>query len=107
MGQFSSRTAVSMIVALGASALFGCSTPPEKPPEPPPIAAAPAPPPPKSVMFESDPNGDWNIFPDPTTGDVGVYHKGGYVGSVDGAEKEDPPAPHPSPNHPKDDDDAP
>ena len=42
-------------------------------------------------MFDSDPNGEWNIFPDPTTGDVGVYHKGNYLGSVDGNESEDPP----------------
>ena len=62
--------------------------------------------PPKSVMFDSDPNGDWNIFPDPTTGDVGVYHKGQYLGSVDGNEGEDPPQPHPK-AQPKSDDDPP
>jgi hypothetical protein len=91
---------------LGALAFFGCATPPEKPPPPPPpvpvappIAAAPAPEPPKSVMFDSDPKGEWNIFPDPTNGDVGVYHKGEYLGSIDGDEKEDPPKPHPSAKH--------
>ena len=58
-------------------------------------------------MFDSDPKGEWNIFPDPTSGDIGVYHKGDYVGSVDGNEKDDPPAPHPNANHrPEDDDDA-
>ena len=104
MGQVFARTAVSTILMLGAVAFCGCSAPPEKPPEPPPVVAAPAPEPPKSVMFDSDPNGEWNIFPDPTTGDVGVYHKGEYVGSIDGQEGEDPPKPHPSPNHRPDND---
>jgi hypothetical protein len=109
MGQIFTRTAAAMILTLGALALYGCSTPAEKPVEtpPPPVAVAPAPEPSKSVMFDSDPKGEWNIFPDPTSGDIGVYHKGDYVGSVDGSEKDDPPAPHPSPNHrPDDDDDA-
>ena len=95
------------ILTLSASAFFGCSAPPEKLPAPPPVAAAPSPEPPKSVMFDSDPNGEWNIFPDPTTGDVGIYHKGDYVGSVDGDETEEPPKPHPSPKHRPDADDAP
>ena len=109
MGHLVSRTAVSSILAWSAVAFCACSAPPEQPPEPAPVAAAPAPAPepPKSVMFDSDPNGEWNIFPDPTTGDVGVYHKGDYVGSIDGKEAEDPPKPHPSPNHHPDDDDAP
>jgi hypothetical protein len=106
MGQIFRRTAATTILTLGALALNGCSAPPEKPVEaaPPPVAVAPAPEPPKSVMFDSDPKGDWNIFPDPTSGDIGVYHQGQYVGSVDGNEKDDPPAPHPSPNHKSDDD---
>ncbi|HEY6420442.1 MAG TPA: hypothetical protein VIX59_15720 [Candidatus Binataceae bacterium] len=37
---------------------------------------------------------DWNIFPDPTTGHVDIYHEGKYVGAVTGDEKEDPPIPH-------------
>ena len=81
---------------MGAFALGGCTAPPEKPAVPPPPVAVAAPPdPPKSVMFDSDPKGEWNIFPDPTTGEVGVYHKGDYVGSVDGEEGEDPPLPRP------------
>lgn len=95
-----------MLLMMGAFAFFGCTTPPEKPPTPPPVAVAPPPEPPKSVMFDSDPNGEWNIFPDPTTGDVGVYHQGRYLGSVDGDEHEDPPVPHPNAQH-KSDDDAP
>ena len=101
MGHIVSRTAVPTILIWSASAFLGCSAPPEKPPEPAPVTA-PAPEPPKSVMFDSDPKGEWNIFPDPTTGDVGIYHKGEYVGSIDGKEADDPPAPHPSPNHPPD-----
>jgi len=106
MGHLVSRTAVSSILVWSAAAFIGCSAPPEKPPEPAPVAVAPAPQPPKSVMFDSDPNGEWNIFPDPTTGDVGVYHKGDYVGSIDGKEAEDPPQPHPSPNHRPDEDEG-
>lgn len=105
MGQVFRRSAVTTILMLGAVALFGCSAPPEKPPEPAPIVVAPEPP--KSVMFDSDPNGDWNIFPDPTNGDVGVYHKGQYLGSIDGDEHDDPPRPHPSPQHRPDDDSQP
>ncbi len=94
MGQVFRRSAVTSILMLGAFAFFACTSPPEKPVTPPPPVAA-APQPPKSVMFDSDPNGEWNIFPDPTTGDVGVYHKGNYLGAVDGKEGEDPPVPHP------------
>ena len=101
MGQFLRLTAVPILFVLSALAFFACTTPPEEPVRP---ALAPAPAPPKSVMFDSDPNGDWNIFPDPTTGDVGVYHKGQYVGSVDGDEHDDPPAPHQSQSHRPDDD---
>src|ERR1700730_4272645 len=107
MGQLSRLTAATTILMLSAVAFFGCAAPPEKPPTPPPpVAVAPAPEPPKSVMFDSDPNGEWNLFPDPTTGDVGVYHKGDYLGSVDGDEDEDPPVPHPKAQR-KSDDDAP
>ena len=103
MGQVFRRTAATTILMVGAFAFFGCSTPPEKPPMPPPVAVAPAPEPPKSVMFDSDPNGDWNIFPDPTTGDVGIYHKGDYLGSIDGNEGEEPPLPHPKAQRKSDD----
>ena len=48
------------------------------------------------MMFDSDPNGEWNLFPDPTSGEIGVYHKGDYLGAVTGDEKEDPPVPHKS-----------
>jgi hypothetical protein len=74
---------------------------------PPPVAVAPPPEPPKSVMFDSDPKGEWNIFPDPTSGEIGVYHKGDYVGAVDGSENEDPPVPHPGKTSLPSDDDAP
>ena len=104
MGQVFRRTAAKTILMLGAVAFFGCTTPPEKPPTPPPVAVAPAPEPPKSVMFDSDPNGEWNIFPDPTTGDVGIYHKGDYLGSVHGDEGEDPPLPDPGKTQRKSDD---
>ena len=106
MGHLFTRIAAASMVTLSALAFGACSAPPEKPTPPPPVVVAPPPDPPKSVMFDSDPKGEWNIFPDPTTGDVGVYHKGDYVGSVDGDEKEDPPEPHPSPNHRPDTDDA-
>jgi len=97
-----------LLLLLGAIAFFGCSAPPEKLQTPPPVAVvAPAPQPPKSVMFDSDPNGEWNIFPDPTTGEVGVYHKGNYQGSINGSEKEDPPIPHATKPDSDSDDNAP
>jgi hypothetical protein len=72
-------------------ALTSCATPP--PPAP---APAPAP---VVYMPPSDPPppDEWNIFPDPTTGQVDIYHKGDYVGAVTGKEPEteDPPMPHP------------
>ena len=35
------------------------------------------------------PPDEWNLLPDPTTGQVDVYHQGGYVGSVTGKEPAD------------------
>ncbi len=61
----------------------------------------PAPPPQPIVYMPPDPNppppDEWNLLPDPTTGQVDVYHQGGYVGSVTGDEPkdQDPPIPHP------------
>jgi hypothetical protein len=61
----------------------------------------PAPAPDPIVYMPPDPNppppDEWNLLPDPTTGQVDVYHQGGYVGSVTGNEPadEDPPVPHP------------
>ena len=76
-----------------AIALASCSTPP--PPEPPPVPApvAVAPPP---VQTAKSPDEDWNIFPDPTTGTIDIYHKGEYLGVIDGTEpaQQDPPLPH-------------
>ena len=107
------HTAVPIFLLMGAVAFFGCSAAPQNPPAPPaePVSVAPPPPiaanPPKAVMFDSDPNGDWNIFPDPTTGEVGVYHKDQYLGAIDGQEKEDPPLPHDSKRDRDSVDDAP
>lgn len=83
-------TNASAVLIVAAVALWGCSTPPQ--PAAPTEALSVAPPA-QSKMFDSDPNGDWNIFPDPTTGDVSVYHKGEYLGTVSGNEPEDPPIP--------------
>jgi hypothetical protein len=58
------------------------------------IAAAPVAQP---VKEQPDPlMQDWNIFPDPTSGKVEVYHDGAYVGAVTGDEPgdQDPPLPH-------------
>lgn len=56
------------------------------------------PPPPRPASHVSQAADDWNIFPDPTTGRVEVYHNGEYVGSVTGEEKEDPPMPRKRPD---------
>jgi hypothetical protein len=64
-------------------------------PQPPPAPAFPT-----TVMKgpPAPPQDDWNLFPDPTTGEVEVYHKGNLVGAVTGNEPaaEDPPMPHPT-----------
>ena len=41
---------------------------------------------------------EWNILPNPTTGEVEIYHRGQYAGVIDGTEpgNQDPPAPHQS-----------
>jgi hypothetical protein len=75
----SAATLVAAVVALG-----GCYPAPP-PPAPAPVVEAP-------VASKADE--DWNIFPDPTTGHVDIYHEGKYVGAVTGDEKEDPPIPH-------------
>ncbi len=79
---------LSALAAL--TTLMACSAKPPPPaPDPAPIVYMPPgdPPPPD----------EWNIFPDPTTGQVDIYHKGDYVGAVTGKEPEteDPPMPHP------------
>ena len=100
MGPVFKLTVMAVSFFAGGAALSGCTGAPEQPP-PPSQALAVAPPPAKppvaskpDVMFQSDPKGEWNIFPDPTTGEVGIYHKGDYLGKVTGDEKEDPPLPH-------------
>ena len=70
-------------------AVVSCSTP---------APSAPPPPDPRTYMPPGDlpPPDEWNLFPDPTTGQVDVYHHGEYVGAVTGnePEDEDPPIPH-------------
>jgi len=83
------RLAAASIVLACANALASCAAKPPPAPEPAPVAwVQPSNPPPPD---------EWNIFPDPTTGQVDVYHKGEYAGSVTGNEPadQDPPIPHP------------
>ncbi|HTR63246.1 MAG TPA: hypothetical protein VMH37_16170 [Candidatus Binataceae bacterium] len=86
--------------AVFAVAVSACSTPPpaEPPPAPAPVVAAPPPP----VQTAHSPDEDWNIFPDPTTGTIDIYHKGEYLGVIDGSEpaEQDPPLPHKSDTQP-------
>jgi hypothetical protein len=81
-----SRAAFPMLLSLAVAA---CSAAPPAP-------AAPAP---AVYMPPSDTPApdEWNLFPDPTTGRVDVYHEGEYVGAVTGDEPadQDPPIPHP------------
>jgi hypothetical protein len=95
MRKLASTAAVAAILA-GASMLAGCGIkPPPLPPEPPSAVV------PHATLIgpqeQSKPD-EWNLFPDPTTGEVGVYHEGNYVGAVTGNEpgSEDPPLPHPT-----------
>ncbi len=81
---------VTLVTAIAASGCSRVAQPLPLPPPPPPVAqvAAPAAPAPD----------EWNIFPDPTSGNVEVYHNGESLGSITGDEKEDPPVPHPTDN---------
>ncbi len=87
---------IEFSVAVMCAAFAGCSAQQPPPPQPAPVpvvAVAPAPP----VKEQPDPlMQDWNIFPDPTSGKVEVYHQGAYVGAVTGDEPsdQDPPLPH-------------
>lgn len=83
------RLAMASTAVACAISLASCAAKPPPAPEPAPVAwVQPANPP------QPD---EWNIFPDPTTGQVDVYHKGEYAGSVTGNESkdEDPPIPLP------------
>jgi hypothetical protein len=84
-----------LVPIVGAVVAAGCSSPPEpapvSPSTPAPVAVAPTPAPRAQSADQ-----DWNIFPDPTTGTVDIYHKGQYVGEITGNEpaEQDPPVPH-------------
>jgi len=82
------------ITLIGASGCGRVAQPQPVPPPPAPIAEVAAPPEP--------PPDEWNVFPDPMSGNVEVYHNGESAGSITGDEKEDPPIPHPvkDPDHP-------
>jgi hypothetical protein len=85
---------VTLVIAMAASGCTPVAQSQPVPPPPAPIAQIAAPP---------DPAPDeWNVLPDPMSGNVEVYHNGESVGSITGDEKEDPPIPHPvkDPDHP-------
>jgi hypothetical protein len=60
-----------------------------------PPAPVPAAPVPVAHVITPPPADEWNVFPDPLTGHVDVYHNGEDIGSITGDEKEDPPLPKP------------
>jgi len=76
-----------VVLALCLAGFAGCATA-GPPPAPIPVAAA--------LEQRSPVPDEWNIFPDPTSGNVEVYHHGEYVGAITGKEPadEDPPLPH-------------
>ncbi|HYL58940.1 MAG TPA: hypothetical protein VEU51_08715 [Candidatus Acidoferrales bacterium] len=84
------RVVATALAAVGLLALSSCAAAPPPPPEPQKdvVWLAPANPPPPD---------EWNLFPDPTTGEVDVYHQGDFVGAITGNEPadQDPPLPHP------------
>ena len=93
-GMHSVRFRIDRVVAAALAvtallALASCSaTPPPPEPQKDVVWLAPADPPPPD---------EWNLFPDPTTGEVDVYHRGDFVGAITGNEPadQDPPLPHP------------
>jgi hypothetical protein len=86
---------LAALATLAAAAYWfaGCaSTAPSAPmPEVRPVnvSAAPA-----AHAQSSQADNGWNIFPDPTTGEIAVYHNGKYEGVITGNEPGDPPMPH-------------
>ena len=89
------NSARRFLLGLGAASaaigIAGCAAAPPLPPPKPSTSSIPI------LITEYPPQPDeWNLFPDPTTGRVEVYHKGDYVGAVTGDEpsSEDPPMPH-------------
>ncbi len=82
---------MAALFPVAACAFAGCSTVQPPPPPPPPVAAA------APVAVKPD---EWNIFPDPLSGRVEIYHEGEYLGAITGNETEDPPMPHKDPNDP-------
>ncbi len=88
---------VEFSVAVTCAAFAGCSPQQPAPPPPAPVPVVAVAPVAQPVKEQPDPLlQDWNIFPDPTSGKVEVYHDGEYVGAVTGDEPsdEDPPLPH-------------
>ncbi len=83
------RLAAASIVLACAIAIASCAATPPPPAAPAPFVYVPP--------SDLPPPDEWNLFPDPTSGQVDVYHKGEYVGAVTGNEPEgeDPPIPHP------------
>ncbi len=81
-----SRAAFPLLLSI---AIASCSAAPPAPAASAPVAYVPP--------SEGPAPDEWNLFPDPTTGNVDVYHKGEYVGAVTGNEPadQDPPIPHP------------
>jgi hypothetical protein len=83
--------ALRVLCVLAIAGLAGCAAQAAAPPPAPaPVYVSPAP------ATRQDADQDWNIFPDPTTGTVEVYHHGQYVGAITGDEpaNQDPPLPH-------------
>jgi hypothetical protein len=90
------RVALNALIAAALAGVAGCATRAQPPSQA--LAAAPplaigAPPP---DAASDDMMRQWNLFPDPTTGHVEVYHEGKYVGAITGDEpaSQDPPLPH-------------
>jgi hypothetical protein len=89
------RVALNALIAAALAGLAGCATRAQPPPQA--LAATP----PLAIVTPPDAASEnmmrqWNLFPDPTTGHVEVYHEGKYVGAITGDEPagQDPPLPH-------------
>ena len=70
----------ALVLALATLAECATAPPPKPAPELPAAPAASAP-------------DEWNIFPDPLSGRVEVYHNGEDIGSITGDETDEPPVP--------------
>jgi hypothetical protein len=83
---------LSIVLACAAVFVCGCFSAPPATPRIDPLASVI----PRNLPPPPAPD-EWNLLPNPTTGEIEVYHRGAFQGVIDGTEPpgQNPPLPHP------------